>query len=64
MPSNLSWAHYRREDGLQSEHYRRRPVATFPPAESMGMGEPVGELMDVAAREREELWEASAPGFG
>jgi hypothetical protein len=30
----------------------------------MGMGEPVGELMDVAAREREELWEASAPGFG
>lgn len=23
------------------------------------MGEPVGQLMDVAAREREELWDAS-----
>ena len=25
----------------------------------MGMGEPVGETMDVAHREREALWEAS-----
>jgi len=40
----------RERDGLPNEHRRSQ----------WGMGEPVGELMDIAAREREAMWQASA----